>query len=772
MAMTTGSFAAETSTRWTLWYQQPANKWLEALPIGNGRLGAMVFGAVAEERIQLDEQSLWAGPPVPEPTPKVREAVTQTRELLFAGDYAKAHQVMQAALPPRISPRSHQTLGDLHLKFNLPDKVGSYRRELDLGRAMATTRFEHDGVTYTRQVFATPVDDVIVVRLTASQPGKVSFAATLDRPADFHTQPIGSDGLIMTGQAQHGGKHLGVKFAARLKATTEGGSVTVQGDALHITGADAATLYLACATDYNFADPSAPLSRDREAACASTLNKAAARPIKAVIDDHVAAHRELFDRCTINLGGGDRADQPTDARLDAVKKGGIDVGLEALHFQYGRYLLISSSRPGTMPANLQGIWNDKLDAPWNADYHVNINLQMNYWPAEVTGLSECAGPLFDFVERMIPNGQRAAKIDFGARGAVSSHTTDAWLWSTVFGRLQWGMWVHGYGWCTQHLMEHYRFTGDRTFLREQGYPVLKEAALFYLDYLVSDPETGKLVSGPENSPENNYLGPDGKRYTLAMGASMSQQIVWDVFTNTLEAAGELGIDDEFTKQVAAARDRLALPRIGDDGRLMEWNKPFKEAEPGHRHISHLFAVHPGRQYNRIDSPDMITAARKTIDFRLSHGGGHTGWSRAWIINFFARFGDGDKAHENIVMLLRKSTLSNLFDNHPPFQIDGNFGYTAGVAEMLLQSHVGDSQRGYRLELLPALPTAWPTGSITGLRARGGFIVDITWADGKLTGVMITSKLGRPLKLAYGDHVIEQPTKAGETYRFNMTLNRQ
>jgi alpha-L-fucosidase 2 len=528
--------------------------------------------------------------------------------------------VQRELLPSPIEPRSYQPLGDLELTFDHAGEISNYARALDLDTATVTTHYTAGGIAFTREAFVSRYADAVVVRLSASKPQSISCGLRLTR-AGSSASSLDGNTLTLSGQAAHGNKHKGVKFESQVRVVAQDGTVHADADRLKVERATTVTLLVVAATDYNHSNPANPLTQDLGRAC-ETMLKTIPPDYGVLKRASVAAHQTLFRRVGLNLGAASHL--PTDERLRQLEKGRADPGLEALYFQFGRYLLISSSRPGGLPANLQGLWNEHMQAPWNADYHININIQMNYWPAEVGNVSECHDPFFDFVERLRPAGRLAAKNAFGCRGFCACLTSDAWLWTTPYGSPGWGMWVMGGAWCAQHFMEHYRFTGDRRFLRERAYPVLKEASMFFLDWLVTDPATGKLVSGPSTSPENAFVAPDGKTVTLSMGCSMDQEIIWDTFSNTLEAAAVLGIRDDFTASVRRALDNLALPKIGSDGRLMEWTEEFKEPEPGHRHVSHLFAVHPGHQYTWENATEMMAAARKSIEYRLAHGGGHTG----------------------------------------------------------------------------------------------------------------------------------------------------
>ena len=720
----------------------------------------MVFGRPDEERIQLNENTLWDGYPRETTNPDALKYLPEVRRLLFAGKNAEATAMVEKLMGRPMRVRPYQSLGDAFLQFDVPYEVTGYRRELDLEHAVTRVRYTVGDVTFYREHFASAPAGAIVIRLTASKPGQITTRVRLFRSQDAATVVEGNDRLVMRGQIERrpsaAAENRGLRFGAQLLAIPTGG--TIKGDSGSSTGsgsngsgssansggglviekADSVTLLIAAATSFREKDPDAAIRRD--------LTGARVVAYDAMLAAHDADHRKYFDRVRLDVGSSDAATSalPTDRRVAALRanKASHDPSLVALYFQMGRYLLIGSSRPGQLPANLQGLWNDSMQPPWNSDYHTNINLQMNYWPAEVTNLSELHTPLFDYVRaHLVDSGRKTAKAHYGARGWVVHHLSDIYGFTTPADGVQ-GVWPMGAAWLARHYWEHYAFTGDRKFLEAEAYPVMKGAAEFILDFLVEDPK-GRLVTNPSFSPENSFFLPDGTRSRFTYAATMDLQIIEDLFAKTMMAARELKVDAAFQETLASTVKRLPPAQISKTtGRLQEWIEDYREVEPGHRHISHLYAFYPGDAITLRGTPALAAAARASLDDRLKHDGGQTGWSRAWVINFLARFESGDEAYDSVRALMRDNTTSTLLDLHPPriFQIDGNLGATAGIAEMLLQSHAGE------VSLLPALPKAWPSGRVTGLRARGGYGVDLTWSDGRLREASIAAAFDGPVRV--------------------------
>lgn len=765
------AFAGEHENR--LWYDEPAVKWVEALPVGNGRISAMVFGGVGEERLQLNEGTLWAGGPYDPVNPQAKDALPEVRRLVNEGRYRDAAQLISAKVMAKpLGQMPYQTVGSLYLTFPGETNGSDYRRELNLDTATVTTSYTRAGVRYTREVFASAPDNVVVMRLTADQPGKVSFVAGMRTPMRGAViRAAGNDTLVMNGTGGDAGGIKGqLKYQARAQVLAKGGKTSAAADNISVSEANEVVLLITAATSYKRFDD---VSGDPEAVVKKLLAAAGKKSFAKLQDAHLQDFQPLFRRVRLDLGQSDAVKLTTDERIKRFADGN-DPQLAALYYQFGRYLLISCSRPGGQAATLQGLWNESLNPPWQSKYTININTEMNYWPAESGNLAECVTPLIAMVKELTVTGGRTAEQMYGARGWVVHHNTDLWRASAPIDGPNWGMWPSGGAWLCLHLWDRYEFGGDKKYLKEI-YPVLKGAAEFFVDTLQLDPKGRWLVTNPSLSPENGH--PFGA--AVCAGPTMDQQILRDLFANTIKAAKILGVDQEFATQLAETRARLAPNQIGAAGQLQEWLEDWdlKAGERRHRHVSHLYGLYPGRDLHRRDTPEFAQAVAKSLELR---GDKATGWATAWRIGLWTHLGDGNRAHSIVKQLITPElTYPNLFDAHPPFQIDGNFGGAAALADMLMQSRCGTVTEAMNqamkpeIELLPALPSAWPGGSVTGLRARGGCEVDVTWREGKLTSARIKSvtKEKKSVTIRYGERIAEVELKSDGEVWLNAELQR-
>lgn len=767
--------AADPAT--ALWFDAPAARFQQSVPLGNGRIGAMVFGGVDEERIVLNESSVWSGSRDDADRPDAHKVLPEIRRLLLEGKNVEAERLVNENFTCQGRGSGHgrganvpfgcyQTLGDLRLRLNgAQGEPAEYCRTLDLRSALAKVVYRQGGVLFAREHFTSAPHEVFVSRLSADRPGRVSLAVTLQRAERFATRATADNELLMTGTLDDGRGGKGVAYAARLRVVVRGGAVKADGERLVVEGADEVLLLLAAATDYRgfagrqLSDPVAATKGDLDRAGEKTFDelRAAQR----------ADHEKWFNRVELDLPATANSRLPNIERLAGFAQGADDPALAALDFNFGRYLLISSSRPGGLPANLQGLWAEEIQTPWNGDWHLDINVQMNYWPAEVCNLSELHEPMHKLIAALVEPGRRTAKAYYNARGWVAHVITNPWGFTSPGEKANWGATVSGSAWLCQHLWEHYAFTLDREFLG-WAYPILKGSSLFYLDNLIEEPKHKWLVTGPSNSPENRFRLPDGTTAHVCLGPTIDMQLLRELFGNAARAAEILGVDADLRRELTEKRGRLAPNQVGPDGRLQEWLEPYAEPEPTHRHTSHLYGLCPYYEITRRGTPELAAACRKSLEMR---GDKSNGWALAWRVNFWARLGEGDRAFELLRTLLHLTgektlnstgkgagTYANLFDACPPFQIDGNFGGCAGIAEMLLQSQAGE------IELLPALPRAWPEGRVRGLRARGGFEVDVAWKDGRLTGATVRSVAGRRCRVRYGEQVRELAMTPGQSRR--------
>jgi len=782
LVITTVLSAAELSNdnSQILWYETPAGHFTQSLPLGNGRLGMMVFGGIEKDRIVLNEESVWSGSPSDDNRSQAHKQLPEIRRLLLEGKNDQAERLVNQTFTCKgkgsgqgrganVPFGCYQVLGNLSIEFETdPDPATHYHRRLDLNTAVADVRYQLDGVRYHRRYFTSAPDQVGVIRLTSDRSAALTFTIRLDRPERFDTESVSNNELLMTGQLNNGRNGGGIRYAARIRAVTTGGSVTAVGNQLTVVNADTATILFAAETDYNGVVPRERHITHPKAKTAKVIAAAAAKPYRAILANHIIDHRRFFDRVSIHLDDGKstrrkNAALTTDKRIKQFDQNAEDPGLAALYFNFGRYLLICSSRPGTLPANLQGLWAEEIQTPWNGDWHLDINIQMNYWPAEICNLGDCHVPMLRLIESLQRPGRATAKAYYNADGWVAHVITNAWGFTAPGERASWGSTVSGSGWLCEHLWEHYTFTQDKKYLR-WAYPIMKGSAQFYLDILIPEPANGRLVTAPSNSPENAFRMDNGVTAHTCMGPTVDMQILRELFGNCIAAGERIDVDERFHSNLKATRARLAPNRIGPDGRLQEWLKPYDEPDPHHRHISHMYGLYPYYELTPQTAPELAEAARKSLERRGFKG--DVGWANAWKIGLYARLLDSDQAYGYVERLIGKNAFPNLFNACWPgrtFQIDGNFGGAAGIAEMLLQSHAGE------IHLLPALPNAWPNGHVKGFCARGGFVVDIKWENQKLSQVKILSKAGGKCKIRYRNNVVEMKTNKGGRYTLNEHL---